>query len=502
MFSDDTIAAISSATAPSARIIIRLTGPRSTEITATLAPNQSFEPRLCLETPRAAVRSGFGSPARSDDEAYWNRNTARRSDAAGDPKTQATPARSFQTEPSTSTHTFLHFSNLTFPAWIYTFRAPASYTGEDLIEFHLPGNPLLARMFLDHLLSIGARPAEPGEFTARAYLSGKMDLTAAEGVAATIAAADQDQLDAARQLLAGELANRLTPIMQSLADTLGLIEVGIDFSEEDVTFLLTDELRTRVESANRALTQLLEESDRFEDLTHEPRIVLIGRPNAGKSTLINALTKKPRAVISPIAGTTRDVLSAPLDLPHGRIQLIDVAGLDDRAGNPIEDQAQQHARRAIESAQYVALVQDITDNRPPQPLPRPADLTIITKSDLNPTVSRDPTCGEHSRTEESAILITAPTPAAACLTCSSPWTPLAFASTHTGTKLALNSRHITAITQARSALSNLLTHESNAPAEVIAMELREALDALGQVLGNISPDNVLGRIFSRFCIGK
>src|SRR5271170_1090774 len=242
MFSDDTIAAISSAIGPGARMIVRLSGPQSLEIAERLCPGESI---------------------------------------------QATAAK----------YAMLDFASLRCPAWIYTFRAPASYTGDDLIEFHLPGNPLLARLFLDHLRSDGARPAEPGEFTARAYLCGKMDLTAAEGVAATIAAANQEQLDAARQLLAGELANRLAPVMQSLADTLGLVEVGIDFSEEDVTFLLTDDLRRRIESADRDLAQLLDESDRFDDLVHQPRIVLVGRPNAGKSTLINALANRPRAVI-------------------------------------------------------------------------------------------------------------------------------------------------------------------------------------------------------------
>jgi tRNA modification GTPase len=435
MFSDDTIAAISSAIGPAARIVVRMTGPQSLDITSRLCPNELFE-------------------------------------AASAKKVT------------------LNFASLNCPAWIYTFRAPASYTGEDLIEFHLPGNPLLAKMFLNHLLSIGTRPAEPGEFTARAYLSGKMDLTAAEGVAATIAAANQEQLDAARQLLAGELANRLTPMMQSLADTLGLVEVGIDFSEEDVTFLLTDELRTRVESADRDLAQLLDDSDRFEELVHEPRIVLIGRPNAGKSTLINALANQPRAVISPIAGTTRDVLSAALDLPHGRIQLIDIAGLDDQPDDSIQEQAQQHAKRAIESAQYVALVQDVTDNRPAPSLPRPADLTIFTKSDLK---NRPHTPGEILVSAHNGMGLTELRTAL---------DSLAFGTVRTGARLALNSRHVSAVTQARSALSNLLTHESNIPVEVVAMELREALDALGQVLGNISPDDVLGRIFSRFCIGK
>ena len=435
MFPDDTIAAISSAIAPAARIIVRLTGPQSLPITAALCQNESLDP-----------------------------NTAK----------QIT----------------LTFASLRCPAWIYAFHAPHSFTGGDMVEFHLPGNPLLARMFLDHLLSSGARLATPGEFTARSYFAGKIDLTAAEGIAATIAAANQDQLDAARELLAGQLASRLTPIMDSLADTLGLVEVGIDFSEEDITFLLTDDLRNRIQSIDRDLSQLLDESDRFEQLVHEPRFVLVGRPNAGKSTLINALAVHPRSIVSDIPGTTRYVLSNQIDLPHGPVQLIDIAGLEETRETGISEKAQQLAHRAIESADFVLLIQEVTDNRPTLPLPRSPDMTIFTKSDLR---DRKPLAGEILVSAKSGSGLT---------NLKHTLNTLAFGSSHGATRLALNSRHVTALTAARSTLSNLLALPTTAPAEVIAMELREALDSLGQILGDVSPDDLLGRIFSRFCIGK
>src|SRR5690606_19456396 len=163
------------------------------------------------------------------------------------------------------------------PAWLYVFGAPRSYTGEDVVELHLPGNPLLARLVLDELIQRGARQAEAGEFTARAYFHGRLDLAAAEGVAARVGAPHERERRAARQLLAGELARRLTPLMDRLAETLALLEVEIDFSDEAVTFLERDEARARIEGLRAALQRLVDESVRFERLSHEPRIVLVGR---------------------------------------------------------------------------------------------------------------------------------------------------------------------------------------------------------------------------------
>jgi len=392
---------------------------------------------------------------------------------------------------SSASRCTLAFRGLRVPATVYLFRAPRSYTGEDLVEFHLPGNPLLAKLLLETLHERGVRPAEPGEFTARAYFNGLVDLTEAEGVAATISAGNEQELSAARRLMAGELAHRLAPVLSLLTDTLALIEVGIDFSSEDVTFLSTQEELSRIQQADQALERLLAESARFERLAHEPHVVLVGRPNAGKSTLLNALAGHERAVVSPIAGTTRDVLSAEVMLRRGIVRMTDVAGLEDLAtGNDVDRQMRVHANRAAATADVLVLVQDVTDISPPPQLPRPPDLVVRSKLDLlspgyDPREHRD--AGVSALTGEGMDELRARLDA------------ICFGEISSTATLALNIRHVRAIGEARAALSR---GAENPIPELLAAQLREALDALGGILGRVTPDDVLGRIFAGFCIGK
>jgi tRNA modification GTPase len=445
----DTIAAVSSAVGPAARMIVRLGGP-------------------------AAWRIG--------------------SDVAGE-----------MPEPGGAARRELRFAGLTVPAWVYAFRHPRSYTGDDLIEFHLPGNPLLARMLLDDLVRRGARHAGPGEFTARAYFNGRLDLTGAEGVAATIAANSEQELAAARQLLAGELARRLRPAMDAVAETLALVEVGIDFTDEDVTFLSAEQVSRRVAAAGQSLRTLLAESARFERLTHEPHFVLVGRPNAGKSTLLNALAGRERAVTSPVAGTTRDALTAEVVLPRGMVRVTDVAGIEEE-GEPedggaawtpvaeIEARMRQQALRAVEAADYVVLVRDATDARPPLETARHADFAVLTKADL-----LDP---PGARTDDPHTLRVSAVTGRNLDRLRATLDRLAFGDPAGRSTLALNARHLRAIEAALAALDRAASRAGDGAAEVLALELREALDALGGVLGHVSPDDLLGRIFSSFCIGK
>jgi tRNA modification GTPase len=431
---DDTIAAISSAVGPAARMVVRISGPESSSL---------------------AERLGASN--------------------AGSGVVRAT----------------LALAGLSFPAWVYRFIAPRSYTGQDLLELHLPGNVLLARMVLDWLLAQGVRSAEPGEFTARAYFNGKLDLAQAEGVAAAIAAQSGQHLAAARQLMAGELSRRLEPIMAALADALALVEADIDFSEEDIQLLSRAEIGRRMAAILRQLQALLADSARFEKLSHEPTIVLAGRPNAGKTTLANALAGQARGLVSPRAGTTRDALSVEVVLHRGIVRLIDIAGLEDEAHqHEIPRQMQQRARRAIAEADVLVLLREASDARPAFALPRQPQLTVISKIDLPGAIAPP----------EGHLGVSAIT-GAGMEALRNALDNLAFGSDLPGAALALTARHLQAIDEAAAALRRGLNEPAAAP-EILAAELRCALDALGQILGIVTPDDILGKIFATFCIGK
>jgi tRNA modification GTPase len=424
---DDTIAAISSSTGAAARMIVRASGGGVGEMVGRLCPG-------CPRAPAAVV-------------------------------------------------TTMNLEGIRLPVWAYRFAAGRSYTGDELVELHIPGNPLLARIVLDRLVRLGARRAEPGEFTARAYFNGRMDLSQAEGVAAVVAAANQAELDAGRRLMSGELSRRLRPLMDDLAQTLALVEAEIDFSDQDVRFLSAGQVKAQLTAAVKAMDDLLNQSVRMSRLNHEPRIALAGRPNAGKSTLLNVLSQSARAVVSPVAGTTRDALSAQVVLERGLIRLVDMAGLEESADTEIAARMRQRALRELEQADGVILMREAGDPRPELELPRKADLLVLTKIDVRPGA------GDFA---VSAVTGAGIEELRAALD------ELAFGRADTGAELTLTARHVEAIGEGREAL----IRAGDLPVELLAAELRQALDCLGRVLGDVTPEDILGRVFSTFCIGK
>lgn len=444
----DTIVALSSAPPPAMRCIVRLCGPRSHQLaTDHFLPNGPVTPRRLI-------------------------------------------------------HGALQLDGLAIPAMLLLFAGPASYTGDDTAEFHVPGSPWLVSTLLKSLLTAGARQAEPGEFTARAFFHGKLDLTAAEGVAAAVSAQNAAQLSAARQLLAGELARRVRLMTDRLASALALVEAGIDFiddlNDQDIRFISDADLQAQITSTLTDLKSLLQDSHRIERLSHEPRVLLIGRPNAGKSSLLNALAGHTRAVVSEVSGTTRDVLEVPVQLPGGQILLLDVAGIENQTelappGDAAADIQHQMHQRATDAQQQVDIrvgVVDSTDPRAPIFQPSQVDLIVRTKHDL---------LQHHLPESDTEISISVLT-GRGMEKLRDKLSDLAFA-TSSADHLALTARHITLLSAAANSLELALT-QMPAGHEVCALALTEALGSLSAISGQVTPDDILGKVFATFCIGK
>ncbi|MCC7205054.1 MAG: 50S ribosome-binding GTPase [Phycisphaeraceae bacterium] len=394
-------------------------------------------------------------------------------------------------------------SNLELPVLLACFAAPASYTGQDMVEVQCPGHPALLERLLDLFRGRGARLAEPGEFTFRAFLSGKLDLMQAEGVAATIAAVSDGQLRAATVLREGLLGKAAERMVDQLAAALALVEAGIDFTDqEDVVAIAPRALAERLNTTLEELEALHRHSRPWMSLDALPSVVLAGAPNAGKSTLFNALLGRERAVTSHLPGATRDVLVEPLTLPGEdsavEVLLTDLAGLDEPR-QVLDRFAQQAARAAIEQADVILHIREVGTTAAP-PIDAPASATVIdvvTKIDAarpgaDAGMPVSAMTGQGLDDLRRAIR-TAVAGRGASLSAD---------------VLALQPRHEHALKDAaeavRRALSLVRAQRSDQlrQPELIAQAMRQALDALAALGGRMSPDDVLGRIFATFCIGK
>ena len=393
------------------------------------------------------------------------------------------------------------------PALCVRFESPNSYTGQDTAELQVPGNAALMERLLHAGLDAGARLAEPGEFTFRAYLAGKLDLTQAEGIAAVIQATSDAQLSAARHLLSGELGTFARDLVDELGTRLALVEAGIDFTDqEDVVPIGPGALDEQLTGIEIRLHELLSNSRSWGEVEALPWVVLVGSPSAGKSTLFNALLGRARAVIDPVPGTTRDVLCEPMPMfgPDGReseCMLVDIAGLDDAdlLPSPIDAQAQAAARRAIERAELIVRVVDPTrpSTEPVDTNEQPNTLTVMSKADLTdrPThplaVSAVTSAGIDALREAIRDRLGR------------------FAVSVSAEMLTLQPRHeqalrsaLTELSQARTRLADRLHDHAIDDAELIAGHLRQALDDLAGLGGELTPDDVIGKVFATFCVGK
>ncbi len=402
-------------------------------------------------------------------------------------------------------------SPIEIPVLACCFEGPASYTGEDMAEIQCPGNPALLEMILHYFMDEGARLAEGGEFTYRAYTAGKIDLTQAEGVMATIAASSDSQLRAAAQLREGNLGKFSQGAVDRLSLQLALVEAGIDFvDQEDVVPIGPIALRDNLKVILGELKDLQANSKSWGALEALPRVVFVGKPSAGKSTLFNKLLGHERAVICEMPGTTRDVLYEPwhIDLASGQVlevMLADIAGLG-YTETLIDEQAQLAGKRAIDEADVLLAIHDqMFDAKLLEGLPAEARvINVISKADL-----LDDEQKKAGQTQGHLYLSSVTGLGLDELTQVVAEALSGQVESATSQKLALQPRHERALQAATEAIEDAVMQLDEmqgqrglTDVELIASCLRFGLDELAMLGGQMTPDDVIGKVFSSFCVGK
>lgn len=376
------------------------------------------------------------------------------------------------------------------------FPAPHSYTGEAVLELQGHGGPVVLQMLLAACVAAGARLAEPGEFTRRAFLEGKLDLAQAEAVADLIDAASREAARSAQRSLSGEFSAAVRAIVERVTELRALVEALLDFPEEEIDALHASDATGRLAVAEAALVQLLLRSRQGSILSRGLRVVIAGAPNAGKSSLLNCLIGEERAIVTPLAGTTRDALREMIDIDGVPITLVDTAGIRDSA-DEIERLGVQRTHQELEHADVVLAVIDAADPAAWTWAGFPAGrarVDVFNKCDLVPDfVTPAPRAGGtivrvSAKTGEGLDQLRRAILEAAGW-CS------------TGETLFLaRERHILALERALAHLRAAFKEQGRW--EFFAEELRLAQVALGSISGAVTADELLGRIFSRFCIGK
>ena len=380
------------------------------------------------------------------------------------------------------------------------FPEPASYTGEDVLELQGHGSPVLLDLLLRRVCALGARLARPGEFTERAFLNGKLDLAQAEAVADLIGARSQAAARAALRSMEGLFSRRVQALQQALVALRVHIEAAIDFPEEEIDFLADPLIVQQMKDLRAGLDELLREARRGLRLNDGLKAVIVGRPNAGKSSLLNALAGSERAIVTAVAGTTRDVLREQLDLDGVALELADTAGLRD-TDDEVEREGVRRAHGELQRADVALLVTDAeyadADLAFFDALPDGVGrVVLVNKIDLDCTAPR-------SEQREGAHWLWASAKTGEGLDpLREHLKRLAGAGSGEGA-FSARRRHVAALETVRDHLDHTATVLATTHAgELAAEELRQAQHALGEITGSYSSDDLLGAIFGSFCIGK
>lgn len=380
------------------------------------------------------------------------------------------------------------------------FPGPNSYTGEDVVEFQGHGGVSVIRKLLETIISLDVRVAEPGEFTKRAFLNGKLDLVQAEAVQDLIQSSSEESALSAVRSLTGEFSEKINQILSELIALRVFVEATIDFSDEEIDFLESHEVSSKLYSLKLTLLNILESANQGAILRDGIHVAIAGKPNAGKSSLLNSLTKQPSAIVTDVAGTTRDVLKETIQIDGMPIHIIDTAGLHN-SDNIIEQEGIRRAHTEINNADVVLLVYDASDksvdlsilpesvkDKPKIVIKNKIDLTGsktgIQKIQNNPEISISAKNGDGINIVRKALA------------------DFAGLNSNTEGVFLARKRHIIAINETLSYINSAISQLDGGASELVAEDLRQAGMHLGQITGEFSSDDLLGQIFSSFCIGK
>ncbi|MDI1252271.1 tRNA uridine-5-carboxymethylaminomethyl(34) synthesis GTPase MnmE [Thermomonas sp.] len=378
------------------------------------------------------------------------------------------------------------------------FAVPASYTGEDVVELQAHGSPVVLRQLITRCIEQGARQARPGEFSERAFLNGKLDLTQAEAVADLIAASDERAARAARRSLDGVFSQQVDALMARMLAIRVHVEAAIDFADEALDTLGGQALRTQLAAVQADLTRLQHEAERGQKLRDGLHVVLVGPPNAGKSSLLNALAGSDRAIVTEIAGTTRDLLRETIRLDGVELTLVDTAGLRE-AGDAIEAEGIRRARAELARADLALVVVDAREPEVARTILLESTqaasqrLWLYNKADLlDQPPAHDPPDSLHvsARTGLGLDMLHQ-----RLLT-------LSGAGESGKGAFSARARHVQALAAAVGQLQAASLELQSERLELAAEALSQAHSALGEIGGRVDADSLLGHIFSAFCVGK
>ena len=381
------------------------------------------------------------------------------------------------------------------------FPAPRSFTGEDVLELQAHGSPVVLDLLLRRLLQLGVRAARPGEFSERAFLNDKIDLAQAEAIADLIDSATEQAARSAQRSLQGEFSRRIEALVEGLIQLRLYVEASIDFTDEDIDFLGEGAIANQLDELKQMLDAIQASARQGCLLREGMTLVIAGRPNAGKSSLLNWLTGRDTAIVTDIAGTTRDTLRETIQIDGLPLHIIDTAGLHEASTDPVELEGMRRARAAIERADRVLLL--IDDNDPAgsdtllEDIPERLPVTRIhNKIDLT---GHPP--GLEAIGGDTLIRLSLKTGAGASLLIEHLKHCVGY-DHHAEGVFTARRRHLDAIDRARAALNQASVRLGTREPELLAEELRLAQHALAEITGAFTSDDLLGRIFASFCIGK